>query len=40
MAFLEKLGDTYDGLYDPWGRGILDIAAQSTNYQIVLQVRG
>ncbi|KAH8984452.1 hypothetical protein EDB92DRAFT_1819096 [Lactarius akahatsu] len=37
-AFLEKLGDTYDGLYNPGGRGIPDIAAQSTNYyQIVFR---
>ena len=33
-AYLDKLGDTWAGLYIPEGRGFPDVAAQSVNYSI------
>lgn len=33
-AYLEKLGDTWAGLYNPNGRGFPDVAAQSVNYRV------
>ncbi|KAH9035434.1 subtilisin-like protein [Lactarius hengduanensis] len=34
-AFLQSLGGRYDGLYNPGGRGIPDIALQAMNFRIV-----
>lgn len=33
-AYLEKLGDTWAGLYNPDGRGFPDVAAQAVNYSV------
>jgi tripeptidyl-peptidase I len=33
-AYLEKLGDTWAGLYNPDGRGFPDVAAQSVNFSV------
>lgn len=35
--YLEELGDTWDGLYNPTGRGIPDVAAQALNFIVVDQ---
>lgn len=32
--YLSKLGSQWEGLYNPAGRGIPDVAAQSTNFMI------
>ncbi|CEL07417.1 Putative Tripeptidyl peptidase SED3 (AFU_orthologue; AFUA_3G08930) [Aspergillus calidoustus] len=34
-AYLKRLGDRWDGLYNPHGRGIPDVAAQANNYLII-----
>ncbi|KAH9175587.1 subtilisin-like protein [Lactarius sanguifluus] len=34
-AFLEQLGDQYDGFYNAKGRGIPDISAQAVNYLVI-----
>ncbi|KAI9433494.1 subtilisin-like protein [Lactarius indigo] len=34
--FLEDVGDIYDGLFNPHGRGIPDISAQALNFKIVV----
>ncbi|KAF2458520.1 tripeptidyl-peptidase-like protein [Lineolata rhizophorae] len=34
-AYLDKLGDQWDGLYNPAGRGFPDVAAQGANYHVV-----
>ncbi|KAL4879618.1 peptidase S8/S53 domain-containing protein [Aspergillus karnatakaensis] len=34
-SYLKTLGDKWDGLYNPRGRGIPDVAAQANNYLIV-----
>ena len=34
-AYLEQLGDRWDGLYNPEGRGFPDVAAQAYNYSVV-----
>ncbi|KAH9033857.1 subtilisin-like protein [Lactarius hengduanensis] len=36
-TFLQHLGDTYDGFYDPNGRGFPDISAQAVGLPIVLR---
>ncbi|KAH9026547.1 subtilisin-like protein [Lactarius hengduanensis] len=36
-AYLEHLGDQYDGLYNPAGRGIPDISAQSVNCVTIVE---
>jgi tripeptidyl-peptidase I len=33
-AYLDKLGDTWAGLYNPKGRGFPDVAAQSVNFSV------
>ena len=33
-AYLDQLGDTFKGLFDPLGRGFPDVAAQGVNYLI------
>jgi tripeptidyl-peptidase-1 len=33
--YLEKLGDRWKGLYNPYGRGFPDISAQGRNYYVV-----
>ncbi|KAL4810127.1 peptidase S8/S53 domain-containing protein [Aspergillus unguis] len=33
--YLEKLGNKYEGLYNPQGRAIPDVAAQAQNYAII-----
>lgn len=33
-SYLEKLGDTWSGLYNPEGRGFPDVAAQSVNFSV------
>ncbi len=33
-AYLDKLGDTWAGLYNPEGRGFPDVAAQSVNFSV------
>ncbi|KAF8264503.1 subtilisin-like protein [Lactarius quietus] len=38
--FLEQLGNRYNGLYNPAGRGIPDVAAQAINFFIVLKSQG
>ncbi|KAH9057226.1 subtilisin-like protein [Lactarius vividus] len=35
-AFLQNLGGQYNGLYNPGGRGVPDIALQAMNYRILL----
>ncbi|KAI9453962.1 subtilisin-like protein [Lactarius psammicola] len=35
-TFLEKLGEKYDGLYNPDGRGLPDVAAQALNFEVIL----
>ncbi|KAL4926913.1 S53 family peptidase [Aspergillus undulatus] len=35
--YLDELGDKFNGLYNPQGRGIPDVAAQAANYLIVDQ---
>ncbi|KAL4740067.1 peptidase S8/S53 domain-containing protein [Aspergillus similis] len=35
VGYLETLGGKWDGLYNPQGRGIPDVAAQANNYIIV-----
>ncbi|KAI9451474.1 subtilisin-like protein [Lactarius psammicola] len=35
LTFLQRLGDQYAGFYNPWGRGIPDIAAQAHRYSFV-----
>ncbi|KKA20298.1 Tripeptidyl-peptidase I [Rasamsonia emersonii CBS 393.64] len=34
-AYLSKLGDQWEGLYNPSGRGFPDVAAQALNYAVV-----
>ncbi|KAH8982180.1 subtilisin-like protein [Lactarius hatsudake] len=34
--YLEQLGSKYDGLYNPTGRGIPDLAAQAIDFHIIL----
>ncbi|KAL5337327.1 peptidase S8/S53 domain-containing protein [Aspergillus crustosus] len=34
-SYLNKIGNKWDGLYNPLGRGIPDVAAQANNYLIV-----
>lgn len=34
-AYLEKLGDRWDGLYNPEGRGFPDVSAQAYNYSVI-----
>jgi tripeptidyl-peptidase-1 len=33
--YLDKLGDRWKGLYNPYGRGFPDISAQSRNYYVI-----
>ena len=33
-SYLEKIGDTWKGLYNPGGRGFPDVAAQSDNFSV------
>ncbi|KAL6298315.1 peptidase S8/S53 domain-containing protein [Sparassis latifolia] len=35
-GYVQGLGSTYSGLYNPQGRGYPDVSAQGTNFQIVL----
>ncbi|KAL4996365.1 peptidase S8/S53 domain-containing protein [Aspergillus recurvatus] len=35
IGYLKTIGDKWDGLYNPQGRGIPDVAAQASNYIIV-----
>ncbi|KAK2759798.1 vesicle formation at the endoplasmic reticulum [Arachnomyces sp. PD_36] len=34
-AYLEQLGDRWDGLYNPEGRGFPDVSAQAYNYSVI-----
>lgn len=36
-AYVESIGDTFDGLYNPAGRGFPDIAAQGRNFSVISQ---
>jgi tripeptidyl-peptidase-1 len=35
VSYLEKLGDKWAGLYNPWGRGFPDVAAQGSGFRII-----
>ncbi|KAI9447492.1 subtilisin-like protein, partial [Lactarius indigo] len=35
-SFLQKLGSQYNGFFNPWGRGVPDIAIQAINFRFVL----
>jgi len=35
VDYLENLGDKWAGLYNPWGRGFPDVAAQGNGFRIV-----
>ncbi|KAH9030352.1 subtilisin-like protein [Lactarius pseudohatsudake] len=39
-SFLEQLGSKHDGLYNPTGRGIPDLAAQAVELQIIVGKNG
>ncbi|KAI1107157.1 subtilisin-like protein [Jackrogersella minutella] len=36
-TYLEKIGDTFEGLYTPTGRGFPDVAAQGRNFNVYSQ---
>ncbi|KAH8990961.1 subtilisin-like protein [Lactarius akahatsu] len=38
-TFLQNLGGQYNGFYNPWGRGVPDIALQATDFRIVFKNR-
>lgn len=35
VNYLENLGDKWAGLYNPWGRGFPDVAAQGSGFRVV-----
>ncbi|KAH9035142.1 subtilisin-like protein [Lactarius deliciosus] len=37
LTFLRNLGSQYNGFYNPWGRGIPDIALQAIDFPIVVK---
>ncbi|KAL7623014.1 Tripeptidyl-peptidase sed2 [Parahypoxylon ruwenzoriense] len=38
-AYLDRIGDTFQGLYNPTGRGFPDVAAQGRNFSVVTKGR-